>query len=304
MINFGEDYSKPMIIKSKSRKRASFKQLLEYMQAGKDEHSMVLTHNLTGQSVPEWTKDFEANEGLRLRERKGSVRLYHELLSFHDRDTEVLNQNKLEALTAEYIRNRAYNGLVVAMSHHDRNHVHVHLCISGVEYATGKSMRISQKAFDKVKRDLQSYQIEHYPELSHSIVAHGSGRSPNNEKEYQLQVRTNARSKREDVKSGLEQELTQASSLQAFLTGLERKGIEPYYRNGIMTGVRAHGYKFRLSALGVSREELRSMERSDHRLRSLERIREKRMFNRQFGDRHKDLGTLRRELRGENQHDG
>ena len=284
-----------MIIKSKSRKRSSFGQLLMYLEAGTDERSMIFAHNLRGASVEEWTQEFLDNEALRLRTRKDSVRLYHEVLSFHEASSQHLDRSTLEELTAEYVRLRAPNGLVLAMSHHDRAHVHVHLAVSGVEYASGKSIRLSQSAFARVKTQLQSYQRERYPELEHSLVAHGSGTGKNNDREHQYRQRETRPLNRERVKDELQEILRRSTSLEDFLSRLKGKDIEPYHRHGITRGVKAHGYKFRLSTLGVAREELERLEQSGKRLRALKRAREV-THHLEFGpERVRELRALRRE---------
>src|SRR5689334_22973810 len=136
-----------MIVKSKSRKRKTWGQLLNYMEHGTDERSVVVTHNVRGATTDEWEREFLEAEANRTVKRTDSVTLYHEIISFHDDDYNAVTSETLEDIALQYINLRAELGLVVAMSHHDRDHVHLHFCISGIEHSTGKSMRMSKTQF-------------------------------------------------------------------------------------------------------------------------------------------------------------
>ena len=168
-----------MIVKIKSHKRPGFKQLLEYMINNIDrlfdakDKSFVITHNLKGSDINRWEKQFKENETHRLRKRKDSVYITHEIISWHKDDNKYLSLTKMEDMTREYLRKRNPKGMYVAVPHFDKDHIHIHVCASGIEYKTGKSMRLSKADLSKLKKGIQQYQIEKYPELSKSIVAHG-----------------------------------------------------------------------------------------------------------------------------------
>ena len=265
-----------MIIKSKSRSRRTWRQLLNYMEQGTDERSIVITHNVRGNTAAEWEQEFrEAEEG-RLNRRKDNVVLYHELMSFHDDDSSAITPERLDDLTLQYINLRADRGLVVAMSHHDRDHVHVHLCISGVEHSTGKSLRMSQSQFTAVKRSVQAYQQKRYPEITKSIADHGRrARQVRSDKEYLMKQRTGLPSKREELALQLRALFDRSRSMERFAQGLKQQGMELYLRNGRPQGVRANGVKHRLSSLGFTQDEVERASRAPTRLRELERIRER-----------------------------
>lgn len=265
-----------MIIKSKSRRRATWRQLLNYMEEGTDERSLLLTHNVRGTSIEAWVSEFLEAEEARLTRRTDSVTLYHEIMSFHDEDTHAITQEKLEDLTLQYINLRAETGLVVAMSHHDRDHVHVHFCISGVEHSTGKSMRMSQSQFTAVKRSMQAYQQQRYPEIAKSIADHGrKARQVRSEPEYLMKQRTGQPSKREQLAEQLRVLFNKSSSLERFGQALKEHGMELYRRNGRPQGVLADGVKYRLSSVGISIEDAERAGRAPSRLDQLQRIRER-----------------------------
>jgi hypothetical protein len=265
-----------MIIKSKSRRRATWRQLLNYMEEGTNDRSLVLTHNVRGNSVEAWVGEFLETEDARLTRRTDSVTLYHEVMSFHDEDTNAITQEKLEDLTLQYINLRAEKGLVVAVSHHNRDHVHVHFCISGVEHSTGKSMRMSQSQFTAVKRSMQTYQQQRYPEIAKSIADHGrKARQVRNEPEYLMKQRTEQPSKREMLAEQLRTLFEQSRSCERFAKALSEHGMELYLRNGRPQGVLADGMKYRLSSIGISNEDVERVGRAPSRLEEIQRTRDR-----------------------------
>lgn len=263
-----------MIIKSKSRSKRTWSQLLNYIEAGSDSRSIIVTHNLFGRSHEELVKEFRDNDRLRLHERADGVRLYHEILSWHDLDTAAITKEKLDDLTRQYINLRADRGLVFAMSHHDRDHVHVHLCISGVECATGKSIRMSKSQFTAVKRTLQNYQERTYPELTHSIAEHGrTARRVRSEREAQMERRTGQPSKRSTITKELFALWQQSHTLEGFERSLAQRSASLYRRNGRPQGVLIDGVKYRLSSIGINAEEVQKAVAAPSRLETLQRVR-------------------------------
>lgn len=272
-----------MIIKSKSRKRRTWRQLLEYMQAGTDERSIVLTHNVHGDDLDRWVDDFEFTERGRLATRKGSVVLYHEVMSFHDDDRDAIDRDTLEALAEGYINLRAEKGSVVAMSHHSEDHVHIHFCISGVEYGTGRSMRMSQSQFTAMKRSIQAEQERRFPNLSHSIADHGKkARQVRSDKEYLLKKRTKEPSNREVIEAVVRKALTSARSHEDLCRTLASAGAEVYMRSGRLQGVVAHGQKHRFSRLGIETKDLERLQAVPDRLKALEAVRNRREPDREL----------------------
>lgn len=95
------------------------------------------------------------------------------------------------------IRQRNPNGLYVAVPHFDKNHYQIHICASGMD-KTGMSLRLPKADLQKLKKNIQQYQIDMFPELSKSIVNHGKKEKillP--EKEFQLKLRTGQETEKE-----------------------------------------------------------------------------------------------------------
>ncbi len=168
-----------MIVKVLSHKKPDFKKLLNYMMNNKDrlfdasKESFVFAHNLLGDSIDEWEKQFKENETYREHKRKNSTYITHEILSWSKEDVDNISLEKMEDMAREYVMMRNPNGMYVAVPHFDKNHYHVHICAAGIEYRTGRTMRMSKQDFGKLKKDIQAYQKQKFPELSKSIVEHG-----------------------------------------------------------------------------------------------------------------------------------
>lgn len=162
-----------MIIKSKPRRSRSFGQLLNYLEHNKGrglgEMPMIITQNIRGATAEDWTNELEANEPERIR--KNATRVLHEIISFHVRDKERIDNTKLGSIAREYIMRRSRIGKFVAIAHTDDEHVHLHICGSPWDMK-GKSLRLSRVEFKKLKTEFQDHQREKFPELAHSVVDH------------------------------------------------------------------------------------------------------------------------------------
>jgi len=240
----------------------------------KDGRSFALTHNLKGNSINEWESQYKANELYRQLKRKDSVLLTHEILSWHKGDAKNITLAKLEEMAREYIRQRNPKGLYVAVPHFDKEHYHVHILTSGIEYKTGKSLRMSIPEFGKLKADIQKFQLERFPELSKSLVEHGKKeKSRSSDKEYQLKRRTGRETDKEQILGMLENCFKKSVSRETFFELLKERGLKTYDRGGKTTGVVYNNQKFRLARLGFSEERFIALERSDNRGNELRNMR-------------------------------
>ncbi len=237
--------------------------------------SFAITHNLKGNSVVEWEKQFKQNEQCRQRKRTDSILLTHEILSWHQEDAKYITLAKMEAIAREYIRMRNPKGMYVAVPHFDKEHYHIHICTSGIEYKTGKSLRLSKLDLLKLKKDIQQFQIERFPELSKSIVEHGKKEKSISDKEYQIKLRTGRETGKEEVVKIIHNCYRKANSKESFFELLKESGLKTYERNGKMAGVVHNYYKFRFSRLGFTREKLAGLDKPMIRENELIRLRVK-----------------------------
>ncbi len=236
------------------------------------ERPMLIRNNVQGKTADEITKEFKANEAHRQNIRKNNVKAYHTIISFSNKSTRFLNDEILKDIATKYVSIRGTESLYVGSIHKDRGHIHIHMVMSGTEYYTGKSNRISRQQFQELKVTMQEYQKEKYPELNNSL--------PNLTKPKSTPAKNiNAeRSKDKNILTSLlETTYSKSGSLQELLDGLRSQGHEAYYRNGRLQGIKYNGVrKFRLQNLGFKEklqvlDQLREQEATQ--LRELSSIR-------------------------------
>lgn len=154
-----------------SRKTATFFQLLEYINKPLEKGKPPLLFNLQNNNddLNAISKEFQANSNF--RKQKGSTRniLYHEILSFSEGDKEYLTFDIIQDLCTKYIELRSPNCLVYGKAHNDSNNPHIHLLISSNEYRSKSQHSISKSRFKQIKKNLELYQQEKYPELKNSL---------------------------------------------------------------------------------------------------------------------------------------
>ncbi len=272
-----------MIVKIKTHKKPSFRKLLEYMLndkdrlSDKDNRSFLMTHNLRGKGIDTWVKQFQENETYRKHKRKNSVYVNHEILSWHKDDVKHMSADTLRDMTREYLTLRNPNGMYVAVPHFDRDHFHVHICSSGIQYRTGKSMRMSRQEFHELKKNIQEYQIEKFPELSKSVVEHGKKKNRRilTDEERYYRERTGKQTKKDELLAILNDCLMHAKTQEDFFARLKGNNVQPYERGGKITGVIFGKRKYRFKRLGIDLTQFKSVEKENSREKELRNVREK-----------------------------
>lgn len=228
--------------------------------------SFAITHNLKGDSINKWVRQYKENEKLRLRKRIDSVIATHEIISFHRDDGKYISIDKLENIARQYILQRNPKGMYIAVPHFDKNHYHIHICASGIEYMTGKSLRLEKKNLKTLKQNIQKYQMEKYPELSNSIVNHGKyhpkDKALSSEKEYQYKQRTGRATDKEQLTGIINTCYKKAGSKANFFELLKDCDLSPYVRGGKISGVIFHDKKYRLKRLGFNDERLQELDKT------------------------------------------
>lgn len=260
------------------RKTSSYSQLIEYITKEKEKipvaPQLIFRHNIFGKSKLEMENEFLRNESHRLYKRAGVNRLYHEYIAFHDYDRDKLTDKILEDLARKYFHIRNENALYVAAIHRDKDHVHIHFCVSGTEIS-GKSLRISKQEFNQIKKDLQDYQIQKYPQLQHSISDFDKkSKNKIQDKEFKV-IERKGKSDKQLLKEQLEEIFQSSISKEDFMQKIHEKGIKTYTR-GKQGGVTLeNGRNLRFNNLGFEEERFQSLEKIAENQKSIESIREK-----------------------------
>jgi len=240
-------------------------------------YSFIVSHNLKGNDINEWVKQYQKNETYRKMNRVNSVVLTHEIISFHKDDATNITLQKLEDIARQYVRQRNINGMYVAVPHFDKEHYHIHICASGIEYRTGKAMRLSKTELLNVKKQIQKYQIEKYPELSKSLVNHGNEKKEYalSDKENKYKERTGRASDKEQLTGMLKTCYKKADSKDSFYENLKLCGLTTYIRGGKISGIIFNEKKFRINRLGFTDERLEELNKSINRVKEIGELREK-----------------------------
>ena len=240
-------------------------------------YSFVVSHNLKGNDIHEWVRQFQENEKCRKLKRVNSVLATHEIISFHKDDAKNITLDKLEDIARQYVRERNEKGMFVAVPHFDKEHYHIHICASGIEYKTGKAMRLSKMELVQVKKQLQEYQIEKYPELSNSLVNHRKEKKVQalSDKEYQYKLRTGRATDKEHLLGMLKTCYKKAESRDDFYENLKACGLNTYIRGGKISGIVFNNKKFRINRLGFTEERLEELNKTINRSNDIGELRKK-----------------------------
>lgn len=259
-----------MVIKSLSRKRDNFGDLLRYInrlpasQLGK---TAVLFNLPTTDDLARIERAFVENfrkPSHRVTHPNG-VTMYHEILSIAADDREQVTEEMLNDLARQYLSTRAPDCLAYARAQFDTKNPHIHIMISA-HRLDGSKVRLSKFQFGNAKRQLERYQQEQYPELEHSVVqSHRHGRTRTariattiKEGEQIRRERTQGKTTptrkaqiREQVRDIFIRSRTDAELIESFSS----TGFVPYVR-GQTPGVveMASGRKYRLKTLGLEAE--------------------------------------------------
>jgi hypothetical protein len=248
-----------MIIKSMARKSMSFGQLLRYLDAP-EAKGPALLHNLgvVGDDGGTLEREFLMNARLLAPRKNGNV-LYHEVLSFHRVDSRHLTTAVIEDLTRRYLALRAPYALAYGRAHFDTEHPHVHLMISANNFASRRRLRISKARFRTLRRELEAYRREQYPELV-ALPAEPESQDRLCQRRAEGERARRFGGRQADSSSGKERiraivlrEIEAAGSGPECWQRLLRQGLR-LYRRGQTVGVEATttGRRYRLETLGLA----------------------------------------------------
>ena len=260
------------IIKSIGRKDTNFSQLINYLhrEDGAEQDSFTYLHNITGidsSNTKRMVQVFTENNQYR-KKRKNGVGQYHEVMSFHPEDTSILKKHPeiLEDLAQVYLELRAPDSLGIAKVHTDKDHVHLHFMISANKIGTNKSIRLNKKQFQAVRRTIEEYQVEQYPELQHSYAQIRETKQSREQRKQKTPKEQSARRTnklhqmnnrgamerffdKKEISSTVKALLASTDDLEELRTHLQEYDADVYYYKGNLQGVKYNGRKYRFSRL-------------------------------------------------------
>src|ERR1035437_7590421 len=215
-----------MIIKSLTRKNGA-SQLIDYLFKKENklftnkQKPIVILKNVRSRTIDKMAKEYDKNEAFRLRKRVDNVKVYHTILSFSNKDKELINEKMIKDIAKQYMKLRDDKNLFVSVAHFDKDHVHIHLLMSGTKYLTGESNRLSRAEFHQLKIAMDEYQRKKYPELIHSLPRHGRSKEKVTKKSIEVNRAGGRVSQKETLMKTLESVYAKSKSLDDFLTKLK-----------------------------------------------------------------------------------
>lgn len=265
-----------MIIKSLGRKSSSYSQLLSYiLKIGEKDPvppHLIWKQHVFGKSIQEMEREYLENEKNRLYQRKGVNRVYHECISISDLDKDRVHDDMLKSLALEYSRLRNSSALIVSSVHKDKDHVHIHFAVSGTELS-GKSLRVTKQVFNQIKKDLQAFQIQKYPQLQNSIIDFDKkSKNPIQDKEFKV-IDHKGKSNKQILCEQLEEVFQSAISKEDFIQKIQEKGITTYMRGKLGGITMENGRNLRFKNLGFDEDRFTALEKTKENLETIQRTR-------------------------------
>lgn len=249
-----------MIIKSMSRKEASFRQLVEYMERGTAE--IAFTHNLCNNPYgrrDDIIREFERNAEY-LRARKNGNTLYHEVISLQaggGMEREAAKE-ALAEIGREYLYRRAPRQMALGMVHSDGPYLHLHICLSANAVGKSKRERLSRHDFAQVQKSMEDLVLVRWTGLGQGRVYNqvkdrSADRLRTTAAEQEMRRRRGEPTRKEAVKARTHAAFERAASPDELVRLLREAGLELYQR-GKSVGIvdRETGRRHRLSTLGVA----------------------------------------------------
>jgi len=271
-----------MIIKSKTRKDAKcYSQLVDYVFKEDvdelDERSFTYLFGFDLEVMPddiEKIKEVFLENGKPILNKEKRVKLYHEIISFHEGDSKHLNREILLDIAQKYIGLRCFNAPALARPHFDKEHLHLHILYAGNEQESTKSTRISKEQFGQIQQKMEEYQRDIYKQLVNSQVdrfiqgnqakeqinepqKYRRDRNRSQDREVQMQRRGHQSEIRQRLEVAVSPVIQQASSLIELEQGLRSLGYETYTYHQRLNGIMFDNRKYRLTTLAKKDVQLK-----------------------------------------------
>lgn len=221
-----------MIIKSMSRKEASFGQLMDYIDRDGGEERSRIRYNLISRDRERIRAEFEQNAE-HMQARKNGVYMYHEIISItRARGIDLETQKeRLHQIAQEYVAARAPRNLCYGGLHDDKDHsLHYHLMISANRAGEAKRHRLSKAQFRDLQIAVERHVLETYPELEQTLAIEKTAEARVTRKEAELKRRTGEVPERVKVGERVREAASKSRDRESLLRELEAGGLELYIR--------------------------------------------------------------------------
>lgn len=250
-------------MKSMSRSDSSFNQLLSYLE--KDETLDRHTWNMySDKSINDDLENEFMSNAEHIKESRGKVYMYHEVLSLQENDLSLSRQREiLFDLANEYVKQRADNHLVYGAVHNDTDNMHIHLIISSNKVNANKRFRLSKKELAQIQYNVQEYKNSKYKELAHTdYYQHSKDPSKSKQAEQEVKHSRKKQTVKEQVRESIHDIFKNSFSKEQFQNAMKKRGYE-FYERGKTQGVKVNGKSYRLKTLGLEKSYENALSRFD-----------------------------------------
>lgn len=234
-----------------------FGTLIRYILRGIDDETSIFTHNLHSKDPVEIEQEFIENAQFKPY-RKNSISAYHEVISFHEKDSPYLTPEVLTAIAKEYVALRSNNnGLHFAGYHMEKSsgNYHIHMLTSSNFLYSKKANSISKEQLLHIRTELQTFHELQF-NIKNSLCDHGASKRLEKTPQTFINLR---QAMKEEIKQKINICLEQATSQQHLIELLEKQNLQCYTRNDQLTGVIDNDLKYRFSRLEVDSARIQAL---------------------------------------------
>lgn len=256
--------------------KAKLGRIIKYIANDKDRiedyKEVAIYHNLINYELGKIQKEFEHNYDAFARLRSNGNMALHIIQSFSPLDSDKLNSDIMMGMADALLGHSYKNALAFGVQHSKDNHRHNHFVVSGNEFMSDISTRLSRQELYSLQSNMLEYLRDNYPDLKISYNISDWGNKLNNEREYyQIKRNPNIKLSKEALKEKVQKLFRESESSQEFYSKLRQTGLNTYeYKNstfGINYG--EDGKRIRFSRLGIEREQIHLLDRQYTRLQEL-----------------------------------
>lgn len=228
----------------------TFERQLELVKNDVEAFSLVMQNRLQ-----EMQRQFIENDKQRIHKRVGETKFYHSIISFSKLDR--LTNEQLLSVVKQFTKLRFPNSIVVATNHSDKEHQHIHLIGSNVEYGIHTTNYLTKQQFKSIKIAMEQFQDRELG-LQHSRIDHSKKKDQSILKDAQYQLNLKGKlTEKQELKLILDTAFSKAKSEVDFYDKLKESGLELYFR-GNQPGIMAKR-KYRLKSLGFSLDRIQTL---------------------------------------------
>ncbi len=229
-------------------------------------------HNLIYTDILEIQKEIEDNYNLFAKKRSNGNIALHIIQSFSPIDKGKITPEIMFDLANSLLNTGYEKALAFGVMHLQDNHQHSHFIVSGNEFMSEKSTRLTKSKLYHLERSMLEYMKLNYPEFKISYDINNWGKKLTNEKEYYLSKRNpEIRLSKEDLKEKIQNIFRSSESSTQFYEKLKVEGFNTYKYKDSPFGINygSDGRKIRFSRLGIEINQIKSLDKQFQRLQEL-----------------------------------